>query len=280
MKVLRNIVLEGKYNKPILTDVFYHENINKAPVVIFSHGFKGFKDWGHFNRVAEAFVNAGFVFVKFNFSHNGTTPQQPDEFADLEAFGNNNFQIELDDLGTVLDFVFWKENQFHQNIAADKIYLLGHSRGGGISILKAWKDPRISKLAVWASVNEFGKFWTPDIMEQWKNEGVMYVLNSRTGQELPMYYKAYENFYDNKNDFDIPTSVRTLNIPFLIVHGTADTTVSVNKAHEMHEWNSTSELLIIEKADHVFGAKHPWAEKHLPPNSEKAVEATLEFFLS
>src|SRR5690606_10566544 len=129
------------------------------------------------------------------FSHNGTSLESPNEFVDLEAFGHNSFHIELDDLDSVVDFVLNTENEFSSEINKDKLLLLGHSRGGGISILKAWKDKRVKKLATWASVNEFGKFWTPDVMQQWKKDKVMHVLNSRTGQELPMYYSAYEKFY-------------------------------------------------------------------------------------
>ena len=38
------------------------------------------------------------MFVKFNFSHNGTTLESPSDFKDLESFGNNNFSKELYDL--------------------------------------------------------------------------------------------------------------------------------------------------------------------------------------
>ena len=53
MKIKRNIQLPGKHQKPILTDVFYQENNQPKPIVIFAHGYKGFKDWGCWNLVAE-----------------------------------------------------------------------------------------------------------------------------------------------------------------------------------------------------------------------------------
>ncbi len=52
--------------------------------------------------IAGQFVRAGFAFLKFNFSHNGTTPDHPQDFVDLEAFGNNNYTKQLFDLGKVL----------------------------------------------------------------------------------------------------------------------------------------------------------------------------------
>ena len=105
MKIIKNIRINGKYNKPILTDIFFKESNQLKSIIIFCHGYKGFKDWGAWNLMAETFANAGFFFVKFNFSHNGGTVEQPTDFPDLEAFGNNNYSKELDDLGNVIDWV-------------------------------------------------------------------------------------------------------------------------------------------------------------------------------
>ena len=136
MKESRNIVIKSKHKKPILIDVYYNlpdrqagKNAKSKPILIFSHGFKGFKDWGHFNIVARKFAEAGFVFVKFNFSHNGTTPDNPLEFADLEAFGNNNYSKELDDLGSVID---WVENGKIEEGVSERWCSLpfGEGRGG------------------------------------------------------------------------------------------------------------------------------------------------------
>jgi len=73
MKKINNIILNGAANRPFALDVIFTENGKQKPVVIFAHGFKGFKDWGHWEAIGEAFATAGFVFVKFNFSHNGVT---------------------------------------------------------------------------------------------------------------------------------------------------------------------------------------------------------------
>ena len=105
MEIIKNIKIEGVHTKPIVTDVFYKENHQSKKVIIFCHGYKGFKDWGAWNLMAEAFANSGFFFIKFNFSHNGGTPEQPIDFPDLEAFGNNNYSKELDDLGSVIDWI-------------------------------------------------------------------------------------------------------------------------------------------------------------------------------
>lgn len=163
----RNIILQSKHGRPFLADVYYKKDGQKKPVLIFSHGFKGFKDWGPFDLVADKFVEAGFVYVKFNFSHNGTTVDHLVDFADLEAFGNDNLSIEMDDLGVVIDWVCSDLFPVAQTeYDAAQLYLMGHSRGGGISILKAKEDTRVKKICTWASVNEFSKYWTKEELEK------------------------------------------------------------------------------------------------------------------
>ena len=93
------------------------------PLVIFCHGFKGFKDFGCWDLVAKAFVEAGLAFVKFNFSYNGTTVDDPLNFGDLEAFGQNNFSIELDDLGAVIDFMLGENVRRAHQTSADNRYI-------------------------------------------------------------------------------------------------------------------------------------------------------------
>ncbi|MGB3155850.1 MAG: hypothetical protein WBB06_14685, partial [Chitinophagaceae bacterium] len=72
MHVAKNIVIAGADKKPVALDIFFENDPEPRPVVIYAHGFNGFKDWGNFDLIAAKFAEEGFVFVKFNFSHNGT----------------------------------------------------------------------------------------------------------------------------------------------------------------------------------------------------------------
>ena len=75
-------VIKGSSDKPILIDSTFSKECITNKVVIFSHGFKGFKDWGPFNKIADCFASNGFVFVKFNFSYNGTSIESAEDFVD------------------------------------------------------------------------------------------------------------------------------------------------------------------------------------------------------
>lgn len=269
------LTINGSKGKPINLDITFNKNGKEKPVLIFCHGFKGFKDWGHFNLIAEAFANHDFTFVKFNFSYNGTTTEHLTDFADLEAFGDNNFSIELDDLGLVIDYM--KENAAFYEGNHDHLFLMGHSRGGGIAILKASRDKRIKKLVTWASVKDAADFFSTQDLEVWQKSGKVFTFNSRTKQNMPLNFQFYENYYTNKEQLDIPKAAACLNIPWLILHGSNDTSVPFATGEQLHQWNSGSKWILIDHADHTFGGKQPYTESDLPADTKTAVRETIHF---
>ncbi|WP_299676103.1 S9 family peptidase [uncultured Tenacibaculum sp.] len=277
MKKIKNIKIPSTFEKPILLDVFYKSNNQKKDVVIFCHGYKGFKDWGAWDLMGEAFAEAGLFFVKFNFSHNGTTPENPLEFGDLEAFGNNNYSKELDDLNKVIDWCS-QGGKFKNEINENTISLLGHSRAGGIVCIKAEEDLRVKKVISLAGVSDYKRRTaTTGELESWKNDGVKYVLNGRTGQQMPHFYQFYEDFIANKDRLTIKRAVKNLKIPFCIIHGDADTSIAISEAEDLHSWNPLAEFHIIENANHVFGVKHPWDKDELPNDLKKVVAISKTF---
>lgn len=277
---IANIIVSGSKERPMLLDVFLNESLAKKPVVIFCHGYKGFKDWGAWNRVGELFSKAGYNFIKFNFSHNGTTIQFPTDFEDLNAFGENNYLLELADLGKVIDWVSDKSN-YSKYFNSNEIYLIGHSRGGGIVLLEGVKNEKISKIITWASVSDFFSRLPNDNaeIEEWKSNGVRYVLNGRTKQEMPHYYQFYETAVNNQDKLDIRTHVSNSYKPMLFIHGDSDQAVSLKESEKLHEWNLGSSIEIIEDGDHTFGMNHPFLSSDLlTVQMEKVIDKSINFF--
>jgi dienelactone hydrolase len=279
MDKIKNIVIPGACGKLITLDIFFENDGEQKPVVVYAHGFNGFKDWGNFDLVAKAFVNRGFSMVKFNFSHNGTTPENPEEFTDLEAFGNNNYTKQLEDLQHVINWICASENLYRHALDITNISLIGHSMGAGIATLFAADDNRIKKLVTWAGVSEcktpWGN-WSQDRMEAWKDLGVQYYTNTRTNQQMPLYYQLYEDFKNNSSRLDIEKAIKKLDILILICHGSLDIAVPVEKAYELKEWQPSAELYIVE-SNHVFDRKHPWIMNFLPAAMEAVVSKTIDF---
>ena len=270
---MKTFVISSQRNKKINLDISFTRTSNQH-LVIFSHGFKGFKDWGPFNYISNCFADANLNFLKFNFSFNGVQEEKPLEFTDLDAFGNNNFSIELEDLENVID---WAHTELKGKVNVNEIYLLGHSRGGGISILIASVNPKVKKLISWASVCDFERRIENDRVSIWKEKGVVYVFNSRTNQQMPLYYQFYQDYIANKSKFSIPNACRMLSMPTLIIHGDSDQTVDYSEAIELHTSVKNARLLQVPNSDHVFNAKHPFDEKLIPNQLKIVIDESISF---
>ena len=279
INIKKDIIVAGKYGKPISIDLYYPDDDKVKPIVLFAHGFKGFKDWGHWHLLATAFADAGFLFAKFNFSHNGTTPETPVEFSDLEAFGQNNYTKELSDLDVVIHWILATENLSDLNIDRSGVALIGHSRGGGVSIVKAASDDRIKKLILWASVSSLAFAWkgNPELVEKWRSDGVFHILNGRTKQSMPLYFQLYEDYQKHENIYNVEQACQQVNIPSLILQGTADPAIPVTAAQDLERWIASVQLQLLPDANHVFGGKHPYTEKDLPEHSRLLFEYARDF---
>jgi pimeloyl-ACP methyl ester carboxylesterase len=277
MKIIKNTIVKGKHQKPIVTDVFYKETNQPKKVVVFCHGYKGFKDWGAWNLMAKAFADAGLFFIKFNFSHNGGTVEQPVDFPDLEAFGNNNYTKELDDLESIIDWIS-TNSDFKNEANINEISLIGHSRAGGIVLLKANEDVRIKKVITLAGVSDFGKrSSTIGDLEQWRKDGVKYVVNGRTKQNMPHFYQFYEDFIANEERLNIQKATENIKVPHLIIHGENDTSILIKEAENLKKWNPKSKYKTIKNADHVFNVSHPWEKDLLSKELKKVVEVCVDY---
>lgn len=266
--IVRDFQLEGAQRKPIVGDI--HEPTDAHGLVLFCHGFKGFKDWGFFNEIAIRFAQEGLVFAKFNFSHNGTSPLSPDRFTQAELFGENRYSYEMLDCERVVNFL-----RQESTYGALPIWIMGHSRGGGIALLYAAQNDFCQGVISWASVYDYKERFVSDL-EAWKEAGVIYSHNKRTGQKLPLYYSFYEDYQENLEILDIPSWVRKLKKPGLLVHGTADEAVDFADVERLKAENESLEVLAIEGGNHTFGARHP-KQDAFPEDLERVVKASIDF---
>jgi pimeloyl-ACP methyl ester carboxylesterase len=113
-------------------------------------------------------------------------------------------------------------------------------------------------------------------VQEWKEQGVVYVYNGRTQQQMPLYYQLYEDFEANKERLSVDKTLAQLNKPHLIVHGTADPAVSSTSADYLEKHGRQAQKVLIEDANHVFGGKHPFDEEELPLHSHILAQKTLE----
>lgn len=277
MKIIHHHI-PGSNHKPIAIDARWNNEGALKGVVVFCHGYKGFKDWGAWNPVADYFADQGYAFVKFNMSHGGTSLEHPQSFVDLEAFGNNTYSRELDDLNSVMDAV--QHDPEFEALNQLPILLIGHSRGGGIVTLSASENQgRVVALSGWAAVSDFEvRFPLGKQMKDWKEKGVYYVLNARTKQELPHYYSFYEDYIANQDRLNIRPNAYDLDLPALFCHAMDDPAVHVSESMRLHKWMKRSELELFDTGGHTFGASHPAKSSDIPYPLTDVVKRTVSYF--
>lgn len=240
----------------ILVDVRAGSRVEPGPAVIVLHGFKGFKDWGMFPPFAERLARAGFTAVSPNVSGSGV--DDTGSFVWPERFGHNTFSAELADLGAVMEAL----DRGALSVARPtSVGIVGHSRGGGVAILAARLRPRLSALVSWAAVSTVVR-WPEDQIETWRARGSIEITNARTGEILPMYTDTLDDVERNQSgSLDIRAAAASLSIPWLLVHGEVDESVSVAEADALARVapEERTRLLKIPGAGHTFGAVHPFA---------------------
>ena len=267
--------LVNSSEEKIQGDIRYREGEKNAPAIIICHGFKGFKDWGFFPVLDERLADDRYVAITFNFSRNGIGAD-PNNFTELEQFAKNTYSHELDDLKTVVDAI--ASGEIGKNIIdIAKMGLLGHSRGGGVSLIFAANDERIQCVTTWSAIARVERY-NDETIKQWEKEGYIEMENKRTNQMMRLNKEFLEDIKKNGKKLNILKAAEKLEIPALIVHGENDESVPVSEANEIY--NSLdgfgNELEIIEGGTHTFGIRHP--VEGVTPEFETVVDLTEIFF--
>jgi pimeloyl-ACP methyl ester carboxylesterase len=270
MIIKDNFTLTGSSGKTISGDLTYDDKTTIKGTVIFVHGFKGFKDWGAHNVVASYFASKGFRYVKFNLSHSGVTLEIPSDITDLEAFSTNTVSKELFDVKVIIDYVA-------TTFPADPISLIGHSRGGGLAIIKAAADNRISSLITWSAIADFSSLWKKEQEAEWLKTGKIYVENARTKEKMPLKKVILEDLNEHLEEYDILEAAKRMEIPWLIIHGDEDVNVKFSVAQQLAQVQLHAQLEKIQGANHVYGASHPYLTDDLPLKLKQVCDRTLKF---
>ena len=238
--------------------------------VVLVHGFKGFSRFAFIPYLADRLVDAHISAVTFNFSGSGIG-EDMESFTDADAFEENSYTRELHDLGIVL------AHAERSGWLGAHHGLWGHSRGGGIAVLRAARDPHVHALATWAGISTV-KRWPYDIADEWRARGYTEVANARTGQTFRLKPAVLEEATEHGDGMlDIGAAAESLLCPWLIVHGDADETVHLAEGELLAQRaGPNAELLTVAGGTHTFNVAHGMTSPS--PQLTEATERTVRFF--
>lgn len=255
----------------ILVDVRTADRAAPRPAVLIAHGFKGFKDFAFLPPLADRLARAGFTAVTATIS--GAGVDDAGNFTLLDRFQRNTYSAELADLSSVMHAM---DVGALGTAPPSSVGMLGFSRGGGAAVLLAARTPRISALATWAAISQTRR-WTAEEAVEWRAKEVVEVLNSRTGQQLPLGTELLDDVESNAGKLDILAAASRVSVPWLVVHGSADETVPFAEGEALaNAAGGPVTRLWLEGAGHTLGAVHPFAG--MTPALSRAFDATVSHF--
>lgn len=249
------------------------------PLIIFSHGFKGFRNWSFIPFVCESFANSGFCVINFDFSLNGIIDDINQVYDDT-VFRRNKVSTEVDDLSILLQTIITSKfpiSNFYDYWNGE-IYLAGHSLGGAVSILCADKYEEIKKISLWASISNLDRN-TQRQKDIWKDKGATEIVIASTGQKLSLDFDYIVDKDTNYPDGALIRKMSELVKPVQIIHPENDLTVKIKEAYDLKSTESINRkriLNVIERAGHTFNSRHPFGE--VPPEPvKKTIRMALDF---
>lgn len=195
-------------------------------LVVIGHGVTANKDRAFLVALAEAVAATGRHALRFSFSGNGDSQGR---------FEDSCITKEVMDLGAVLDATGgWRTTY------------VGHSMGGAVGVLRASTDARIERLVSLAGMVHTAEFARRKFGDQEPDASFMWEK-----PECPLTSGFME-------DMDRIGSVlnrgREVGVPWLLVHGDADTVVPITDTTEIASVADAARTSVIEipGADHLF----------------------------
>ncbi len=177
--------------------------------VILCHGFTGSKDKNFIPELALELEKQGFLTLRFDFSGNGESEGK---------FEDRTYTKYVEDLKSVIEWFRSKVN---------KICVIGHSMGGSIAIIEYSKYKNFDKLVLLAPGIKSARKDIPK--ESFKGDYVEFVDSWGVKRRLKIEY------FEDRRRYDQIKLADSIKIPTLVIIGSEDNVVSVEKCKEFFD---------------------------------------------
>ncbi len=273
--ISEEIEIRSDGGKAIGADIRSCSPQEPLPLIIVSHGFLGYRRWGFFPYISDRIAASGFHVLTFDFSHNGTDAStgmitRPKEFA------ANTISREEADLKAVCRTAI--SGKLPVRADTGRIGLLGHSRGGAVSLLVSPVFSQVRSLVTWSSPSNLDRY-SDRRKNDWKRSGRLTFHDTRADGELWLDYSYYQDILKNAGRYDLPGRVSELEIPYLIIHGRQDAAVTLKEAERLAGPYGKKKVRFkaIEGCGHTFGVREG-PDPQMTRGLKEALADTIDWF--
>ena len=221
---------------------------------IFAHCFTCSSSLGAVRNISRALTNDGFGVLRFDFTGLGRSEGQ---------FTDSHFSANVEDLIDV-------HNYMSNNFSAPGL-LVGHSLGGAAVLVAASQIETVKAVATVgapANVSHVKHLFSHGIVAVKEKGEVEINIGGRP-------FKINQDFIEAFDNTDLPSIVKQLRKPLLIMHSPFDKIVGVENAQELyHNAHHPKSFVSLDDADHLLTEEKDskyvgdiigtWAKRYFP----------------
>lgn len=253
--------IAGADGEPILVTTDSSTPLGEArAIVLFAHGFKGYKEYGFIPALSRRLVDSlPITMHRFNFSHSGMTDDLR-TFARPELFEKDTWNKQVFDLDALLDVV--KSGSLDHSPTRAPVILIGHSRGGASCLLAAGRQfrddttPRPDAIVTISTPRQTLSL-APEAVQMIHSQGYLISPSARTGQSLRIGKAWLEEQESAPAEHDLLALCERIACPVLAAHGELDKTVLPQCAKDIASACLFGESFLVAGANHVFNTSNP-----------------------
>ncbi len=230
-----DVLIVGDYKMPatlVVPETASEENLVPAVVMLHGTGSQRHEAGDGYVHMADALAEAGIASLRIDFMGAGDSAE-PDENFDLDNA-----------LSDACDAVAYLQSQ--PGINPEAIGVMGWSQGGLHALRVAAEVDQVSAAVTWAAPAAPMK-----VSDEQRAEAAEkgYFTQEFDWRE-PM--DTGQKWIDGMDALDMTAVASRIDIPLLLINGSNDDVVPPSNADDLHAIIPSSDVLIIDGADHTF----------------------------
>ena len=265
---MKSTKLSIENNKGLRLQAYLEVPANQKPrhFAIFAHCFTCTSALSAVKNISRALTTHGFGVVRFDFTGLGKSEGE---------FAESHFSANVADLIAVSNFM-------QDNLKAPEL-LIGHSLGGAAVLAAAAQLENVKAIATLgapATVSHVTHLFSHGIEEVRQKGEVEVNIGGRP-------FKINNDFIDDFSKTDLPTIVKSLRKPILIMHSPIDTIVGIKNAEQLyHSAHHPKSFITLDNADHLLSKPEDshyagnvigaWVQRYFPVEENEMLETKGE----